>query len=255
MNAYFLTAGITRFQVSPGKVPRAQRASQQQRWVSCNSLIVCDDTADAAQKSFEKALREQPEDGGQIETQINRIVAAQFADQLLTETGFVPLDWTQVASQAQSDLELAAADDFEQGYWLDVNEVVLPSPNIEALRGDLPEDIRSGLNWAEDKQFFFLLSILTPPLRLMVSEDEPEANAPAPLETEGEPGPDLAELEVDFPGLVEKEAAVLIRARNSAVAAWLWRRHAPDAKLARNQLRVDPWCGLLRAGEAGLNRG
>ncbi|MGO8700547.1 MAG: hypothetical protein ACLQVY_22890 [Limisphaerales bacterium] len=254
MNAYFLTAGITRFQISPGKQPHAQRANQQQRWVSCNSLIVCDDTANAARKWFEQSLSEQPEDGGQIDTQIDRIVAAQFLDQMLAETGFVPLDWTQVASQAQSDLELVSSDDFEQGYWVDVNEVVLPSSNIEALRDDLPEDIRSGLNWAEDKQFFFLLSILSPPKPPpVVSEDELEAAAESPPETEGEAGPDLAEPEIDFPGLVEKEAAVLIRARNSAVAAWLWRRYAPDAKLAKNQLRVDPWCGLLRAEDA--NRG
>jgi len=44
---------------------------------------------------------------------------------------------------------------------------MLPSPNIEALCEELPTDIRHGLNWAEDKQFTFLLSVLSPP------EDEP----------------------------------------------------------------------------------
>jgi hypothetical protein len=38
---------------------------------------------------------------------------------------------------------------------------------------------------------------------------------------------------------------VLIRARNSAVAAWLWRKYAANAKFARDQIRIDPWCGVM----------
>jgi hypothetical protein len=247
MNAYLFTASVTRFQIAPAKLPQAQRANRQQRWVSCHNLIVCDDNAEAARKWFEEWLHKLPEDEGQIETQINRIVAAPFVDQILTESGFAPMDWNSIASQAQSDLESVSADDFEQGYWVDVNAVLLPSSNIEGLREDLPEDVRSGLNWAEDKQFFFLLSILSPPPPPPVaSEDEPEAAAQPPLETGNEASLELEEPETDFPGLVDKEAAVLIRARNSAVAAWLWRRYAIDSKLTGNKIRIDPWCDLLR---------
>ncbi len=48
-----------------------------------------------------------------------------------------------------------------------------------------------------------------------------------------------------FPELVDKEVAVLIQARNSAVAVWLWRRYAASTRLSGNQIRIDPWCGAL----------
>jgi len=44
---------------------------------------------------------------------------------------------------------------------------------------------------------------------------------------------------------LDKEAAALIEARNSVVAAWLWRRFAADTPLAANHIRIDPWCGAL----------
>jgi hypothetical protein len=55
----------------------------------------------------------------------------------------------------------------------------------------------------------------------------------------------LAELLADFPQLANKEAAALVRARNSAVAAWLWQKYAAATRLAGNQVRIDPWCGVL----------
>jgi hypothetical protein len=40
------------------------------------------------------------------------------------------------------------------------------------------------------------------------------------------------------------EAAAVIEARNSAVAAWLWRNYAATTPLAKNAIRIDPLCGL-----------
>jgi hypothetical protein len=48
-----------------------------------------------------------------------------------------------------------------------------------------------------------------------------------------------------FPQAADKEAAALIQARNSVVAAWLWRRYAANTRLAANQIRIDPGCGVI----------
>ena len=240
MNGYFFAASFTRHLVNLGPVRTA-----------CHSLIVCAENAPEAQQRFEECLRVQPEGESPMTTQINRVVAAQFMDQLLTEKEPVPIDWPQVAAQALSDLESIPADDFEQGYWVDVNALVGPSPDLEALRADLPEDIRSGLNWAEDKQSFFLLSVLRPPPppppepgEEPAAEADPAAAAQSPGENAAGSAFGLGESESDFPELAAKEAAVLIRARNSVVAAWLWRKQAAETPLAGNQIRMDPWFGI-----------
>ncbi len=250
MNAYLLTASVSRSQLRTVSLGGGQSANSMRDWTSCNSSIVCADTADAARKRFEEGLRAQPEGESPIETHINRIVAAPFLDQLLTETASVPIDWPQMAKQIQSDLESIPADDFEQGYWVDANAVLRPRASLEALRQGLPEDIRSGLNWAEDKQFFFLLSVLSPPPPPPPEfADEPERAAPDPAQSPPEPAEETAsaaaEPEADFPELAGKEAAVLIRARNAAVALWLWRKHAVNTKLAGLQVRMDPCCFVV----------
>jgi len=242
MNGYFFAASTSRFHLDHGAYGPGR--------TGCQSLIVCAGNAEEARKRFEEWLCAQPEGQGTVRTQINKMVAAQFIDQLLTEKQAVPIDWPQIAKQAQSDLESIPVDDFEQGYWVDVNAVIGPSPSLEALRQDLPEDVRSGLNWAEDKQSFFLLSVLSPPPPPPSdSGEEPEADvadaAPSPQETAAGSAFGLDESEADFPELAGKEAAALIRARNSAVAAWLWRKYAAGTQLAGNPIRIDPWFGVM----------
>jgi hypothetical protein len=235
MNGYFIAAGYTRSQpLGPGRG-------------GCQSSIVCAGSEEEARKRFEEWLCAQREGETQTRTQIHKMTATPFVGQLLTETESVPIDWQQVAKQAQTDLESVPADDFDQGYWVDVNALCQPGPSLEALRLDLPEDVRSGLNWAEDKQFFFLLSALSlpPPPPELAEETEGGASegAEAAEAAGGESDLGLAELEADFPVLADKEAAVLIRARNAAVAAWLWRNYAANTELAGNPIRIDPWCG------------
>ena len=87
--------------------------------------------------------------------EIKKIVAAQFVDQLFAETGDQPMDWPQISRQVNDSLQATAVDDFEQGYWVEINEVVPPgkvSLDIESLKSDLPEDIRSGLKSSPAKQ-------------------------------------------------------------------------------------------------------
>jgi hypothetical protein len=235
MNAFLLTANLTRSQLQP--VPGSRTANRMQNWSTCLNLIALADNLDVARKRFEESLRVQPEGENPVQTDINKIISAPFIDQLLTESEAAPLDWPQIAKQGQSDIESIPGDDFEQGYWVDVNAVVRPSGDLETLRKNLPEDVDSGLNWAEDKRFFFILSVLSPP--------PPPPPEPVDEEGAGDMPAGEGEEEASFPEMVEKEAAVLIRARNSAVAAWLWRNYAADTKLARLQIRIDPWCGVV----------
>jgi hypothetical protein len=63
------------------------------------------------------------------------------------------------------------------------------------------------------------------------------------------PVADAAERQCPFPEVVERELAVLVRARNSVVAAWLWRQHAHGLPLAANTLRVDACCQVAHIDE------
>ena len=256
MNGYLFTGSTTRMQLRVTSAGRGQTAVRPQTWDACDSLIVCADTSEAAQKRFEEWLSTGPEGENPVEVRINRIVAAQFFDQQLTETGPLPIDWPEIAKQVRSDVESTPVDDFEQGYWVDVNAVLRPAPDLDTLHQELPEDISSGLNWAAEKQFFFMLSVLGPPSPLpSESATEPEAaaapEAPESSDENREEFPITSvEQSQDFPEMADKEAAVLIRARNSVVAAWLWRNFSVATPLLANQIRVDPLCGFAAAQDA-----
>jgi hypothetical protein len=249
MNGYLFTASTTRMQVRMTSLGRGQTAARPQTWDSCDNLIVCAGTSEAAQKRFEEWLSAGPEGENPIEVRINRIVAAQFFAQQLTETGPLSIDWPEIAKQWSSDVESTPVDDFEQGYWVDVNAVVRPVPDLDALRQELPEDISSGLNWSAEKQFFFMLSVLSPSSPPSPESEDSSASGTPDTSQSSEENPgefpiNRIEQSQDFPELVDKEAAVLIRARNSAVAAWLWRKFSVDTPLLANQIRIDPLCGF-----------
>ena len=258
MSAYLFTAATTRSQVRTFDVEWNKRADQIHTWDACHSLIVCADNPGEAQKRFEEWLCKQPEDESPVQIQINRIVAAQFVDQLLTETETVPIYWPLIAEQAKSLAAATPTDDFEHGYWVDVNEVVrVPGlcSSVETLRESLPEETRSGLNWSAENQFFFLLSVLSPPPPPAEPKYEMAADVPNAAESpeENPDAPDIMELgqeHTNFPELVDKEAAALIQARNSVVAAWLWRKFAASTPLAGNAIRIDPWCGVMDEEDA-----
>ena len=136
-----------------------------QTWDACVSAIIYGGDAEQAQKRFEAWCRLIPDGENPVEMDIKKVVAAQFVDQLLTESGGKPLDWPRISRQVNDILQATPVDDFEQGYWVDINQAMPPgkiSFDIGSLKRDLPEDIRSGLNWSPDKKFFFLLSVLSP---------------------------------------------------------------------------------------------
>lgn len=252
MNAYLFTGVTTRSQVRP-TTGRQGPVDTIQTWDACATQIIFGDSPDEAQKRFETWLCATPAGEEPAEVRIRKIAAAQFVDQFFTESGGVPLDWPDMLRQAESQLQSTPVDDFEQGYWVDVDQVVRPgklSFSAGTLQSDVPEDIRSGLNWLSDKKFLFILSVLSPLLPPAEPVDEPEAEAP---DTGESPDEDIettesigiGELYATFPQALDKEAAALIQARNSVVAAWLWRRYAANTRLAANAIRIDPWCGAI----------
>jgi hypothetical protein len=247
MNAYLFASVVTCSALRPSNRFSGPAATIQ-TWDSCSHQIVFGSSLDDAHERFEKWLTTLPSDENRATIIVRKIAGAKFLDRLLTESGNLPLDWPQVAQQVAIQLGSTPVDDFEQGYWVNVNEVVRPerlSLNIDALQRDLPDEIRSGLNWSIDKKFFFVLTVLSP------GNGQPAANDPTSEETcedkdVGEPnGVSATELYDMFPQALDKDAAVVIRARNSVVAAWLWRRHAAGGPLATRSIRIDPWCEAI----------
>jgi len=252
MNAYLFTAGLTQSQVRPTAGRSGQMVETLQTWDGCASAIIYGGDPEQAQKRFEAWCRQTPEGQNPVETEIKKIVAAQLVDQLLTETGGNPLDWLRISQQVNDTLQTTPVDDFEQGYWVDINQAVPPgktSFDVESLRRDLPEDIRSGLNWSPDKKFFFLVSVLSPRPSAAIPADEWESDTPnrddADDENENKENPDLDGFVATLPEMRDKEAAALVEARNSVVAAWLWRNYAADTRLAPNEIQITPCCSFI----------
>jgi hypothetical protein len=255
LNAYLFSAGVTQTRlVSSGGYRGAAEALQT--WDSCVSAIVYGGDVEQAQAAFEAWCRPPPESDKPGTSEIKRLVGAQFIDQVLTESGGKPPDWPDLARQNTETVETTAVDDFEQGYWVDANQLVPPdriSPDVETLKRDLPEDVRSGLNWSPEKGFLYLVSVLSqPPPVPAESDDEFELDAANPDDGEEESrentAPDLDPAVASLPEMRDKEAAALVEARNAVVAAWLWRRFAAGTRLASNELQIGPLCNLFPAG-------
>jgi hypothetical protein len=248
MDAYLLSAGLTQSQIRPS--PLGYEAMQT--WDTCVSAIVYGGELEQAQTTFEAWCGRSPEGEKPVTAKIKRLVGAQFIEQLLTESGSQPLDWPTMAQRVREMLETTPADDFEQGYWVDANQVVPPeaaSLAIESLERDLPEDIRSGLNWSPGKKFLFMVSVLSPPPAPAELDDdfEEDESALGEGEEENTREEDLDSAIAALPEMRDKEAAALVEARNSVVAAWLWRKFAAGTRLAANEIQISPLCGLFPA--------
>ncbi len=188
MNAYLFTGVTTRSQVRPTP-GRSGAADTIQIWDACATQIVFGDSPDEAQQRFEVWLGTTPEGENPVEVTIRKIAAAQFVNQLFTESGGVPLNWPEILKQVESQLQSTPLDDFEQGYWVDVDQVVRPeklSFSAGTLQSDVTEDIRSGLNWLSDKKFLFVLSVLSPLAPQAEPADEQEPDNPDSTESPDE---------------------------------------------------------------------
>ena len=252
MNAYLFSGVTTRSQVRPTP-GRYGTTDSFQTWDACGTQIVFGDSPQEAQKQFETWLHATPDGENPVKVTIRKIAAAQFIDRLFTESGETPLNWNLMIKQVESQLQSEPVDDFEQGYWVDVDQVVRPdklSFSAGTLKSDVPEDIRSGLNWLSDKKFLFVLSVLSPLPPQAEIPDEPDTEEEDSSESSDENAEksvqiSIGELYATFPQALDKEVAALIQARNSVVAAWLWRRYAANTRLATNAIRIVPWCGAI----------
>jgi hypothetical protein len=248
MNAYLFTSISTITQVRPTARTLHQTINTLQTWDASRSLVVLEENPAKAQQLFEECSRMQPQDQNPMQIDVRRIAGAQFVDQLLTEERNETLDWHKVSKQELSQVESTPVDYFEQGYWVDVDQAVRPgklSANIDALRGDLPQDISAGLNWAADKQFLFMLSVFSPPPAPGMLEMENDLSESPDEAAEKSDTRNLRELYNTYPEARDKEAAALIQARNSVVAAWIWRRYALSTPLAGNEIRIEPLCDII----------
>ena len=209
MNAYLFAGCITRTQI----------AAAPSEW--CASKIVPGRTAKIAQAGFESWLVGSPGTETPMTNEIRAVAAAQFVDQLLTESGPVTFDWPHICQQAEASMGTTPEEDFAKGYWVDVDEIVRPdglSPDIQTLQHDLPEDICSGLNWSADKQTYFILSVISLP------EPPPEPTGEETVDEAAEfEKQQLAELKATYPELADKEAAALIQARSRIMVSALSR--------------------------------
>ncbi|HEY1788574.1 MAG TPA: hypothetical protein VGJ73_10485, partial [Verrucomicrobiae bacterium] len=219
-NACFLTAIYTCAQVRRNN--RGTGASDIIDVTDASlSVIVFSASPDEAQRLFENALCEQSPEEGRKEITIRKFYAAPIVGQLLTESGNLALAWPKILENSDAVLESTPVDDFEQGYWVDVDKVV-PSHNVSlsvgTIESNVPDDVRSSLNWSGNKQFFFLLKVLPLPPPPSPPTYEQEVGD-VENELSGEPtAEDIQALNAILPDTV-----AVIQARNSVAAAWLWR--------------------------------
>jgi hypothetical protein len=223
---------------------------------SCLSLITYGSSLESANAHFAQWLLASHQHEDPVPAKIEQVVVAPVLEQLLTEEGPFPIDWVQVCEEAARTSDADAEEVFEQGHWADCDALVRPdnlSPDINSLREALPDDISSGLNWSGEKQYIFLVSVLSQPQPPAESEDLEDPDL-AEEDPDGQEGEDLTAFRLNdravaFPELAAKDAAFVVRARNSTVAAWLYRKHTAATLLARNRIRVGHWCGAEQISE------
>jgi hypothetical protein len=250
-NGYLFTAGVTLSQVRP--VPGMRAGKTLQTWDTCMSAMVYSGDAEHAQKAFEDWCRASREAEDPIQTEIRKIVGARIIEQLLTESGGQNLDWSLLSrrlseSASSTDTGEANPADLGEGYWVDVNQAVpadSAASDMESLERGLAEDISSALNWSPEKRFLFLVSSLSAPPVVTELYEEVDEEDPAQEQSQSDAGTTLDEAVAHLPEMREKEAAALVEARNSVVAAWLWRKFSANTPLASNDILVSPCCGII----------
>src|SRR6266568_4157293 len=243
------TAGVTQSQMRPS--PGLRGGKSLRSWDTCMSAIVYGGDAARAQTTFENCCQG-PREGAGIQTEIKKIVGVEFIEQLLTESGSQPLDWpgiSQTFMESMSPIETEAEEEttttfFGAGYWVDVQQAVPPESaglDMESLKRELPEDTCSALNWYPDKTFLFLVNSLSAPSAVTELNEEIEEPDLDQVEEQdrAESRPVLDEAVDHLPEMREKEAAALVEARNSVVAAWLWRKFAANTRLVSNEILVN----------------
>jgi len=222
----------------------------------CSTMIVYGGSEAAAKETFEKAVAHNGE-GIPIEGhRLDRLHLAPVLPDMITEYGAVPLDWEKTSREADDQASVNATESTEeQGYWVNCDETVIPGalpPSIDALQQSLPREVHSGLNWHPAKKFFFILSVLNPPAAPEMPPDDEGMEADTDFidvaDSAGAVRWVAENRDRPFIELVDRELAVIIHARNSVIAAWLWRTQVAGTPRAEMGIRIEPWCGAVPCG-------
>lgn len=244
MNAHLLIACVS--QVDP-------HTGMLRDW--CVSMVIYDANEAEARTWFEASVVRTYTNELAGPPRIEKIVSAPVVPDVITETGTVPIQWPQLVEEVFASAQAMDGLLHELGYWVDCNQVVSArdlSTNTDALRNRLPVDIRDSVNWEVDKFSFFLVSSLKFPPAPPSQEELDAAAEETGDDRESEDDPSLVtsrHMPV-FPELAEKELVGVVKARNSVVAAWLWRRYLKATPLAANPIRIDGWPGVEKRGES-----
>lgn len=216
---------------------------------------------EAAWKHYEECLLAVGDGEPSAPRKIRKVACAPVLDKVLTESGSVPLDWDLVGREVVQALEDGPLDQSERGYWLDCDQCLDPEKlptTLDSLRRELPDEIISELNWKADRNYVFIVQVLSlPEQNSEIAEDEGDRRPESGVRTEEDSA--AADEENDDgeappPDLGEKELVVVVRARNSIAAAWVWERQAQGTKLAHNKIKVGPWIQTLIRDSEGLFR-
>src|SRR5580698_3261828 len=121
VSAYFLVAAARCSKISREQLGRGGWTDSIQVWDACMPKIVFGQSLQDAQTQFEASLRAPATGEEPQEITIRKITQTPFVDQLITESGNSPLDWPGIMRQMEASLESTAVDDFEQGYWVEVD--------------------------------------------------------------------------------------------------------------------------------------
>jgi len=252
-HAYLFAAGATLSQMRPSGF-RGDKTLQT--WDTCLTAILYAGNAEQAQKTFEDWCQTPREGEDPVQTEIKKMVGVELIDQLLTESGGGQLDCPAISARLiesiptiETEAQTSTTTE-DPGYWVDVHHAVPPESgrlDMESLKRGLPEDIVAALNWSADKTFIFLLSSLSAPsvaADLYEETEESEADV-AGEQGRGEKKPVLDQAVAQLPEMREKEAAALVEARNSVVAAWLWRKFTAKTRLISNEIVLNPCCAII----------
>jgi hypothetical protein len=257
---YLLTAGVTVSQM----LPSGNRGiNTLQSWDTCVTIIVYAGDIEEAQRAFEAGGKNQRSGDDPHQTEIKKINSVEVVNELLTESGGEPLNWREIARRVVEPADApktagstedpeAEEDAGEEGYWVDVNQVVPAESaglSLESLKQGLPDDISSALNWSAERQFVFLVSSLRPRPVFSYREDIEETEEaegdetvqPDPMDSR----PALDEWVTSLPEMRERETVAVVEARNSVVAGWIFRKFAPGGQ---GEILVNPCCQIIAGG-------
>ena len=112
MNAYLFSAGVAYSQMTKeagtDQMGGLEMINRPREWEACADFVIVAETPEQAREKLENRLNTPSDDG--VQGRIKKIVAAQFIDQLLTESGNQNVDWPALCQRVTDHLLATQAD-------------------------------------------------------------------------------------------------------------------------------------------------